>query len=293
MSVVHDARSILAALQPLTGARATGNVTVKAVPGPTAILKGGSYGVPVIQGAARYDRLVKVAQNPADKAGWTVAAGGTVVPCFTNVGGVDQVIPPGTLIRWFPAIDGTELASSTPAGLAGAAPNTSTVGIAQLAFYEELQPGAGMTLFRGAISRFPAVVLSWDGSGDAEPVGRGQWAQEQQWSLFVVASRQDADPARRMQGLLILDAIQEQLWGRGNVDGEGFSSPRGVDFSRRQSLPIDEKFFLYRARFSTMATYRQSETRTFSPWQKTKLDLETTDTPTFPTVVDNEFPMPQ
>lgn len=290
--IVHDARAIMACLQPLTGARASGNVTVNASPGPTATLKGGSYGAPIIGGAIRYDRLVKVAQNPADKAGWPIGAA-TVVPCFTNIGGLDQNIPAGTSIRWFPALQGIEAVSQTVGGLAGAGGDTSMTGVQELVFFEDIQPGAGMSLLKGAISRFPAVVLAWEGSGDAEFVGRGQWVQQQLWSIYVVVSRQDGDPNRRVQGLAIMDTIQNELWGRGAVDGEGFSTPNGAQFARRMALPIDPTFYVYRARVTTKSSYRQSEHRTFNPWAHTKLDMQTTDTPAFPTVVDNEFPMPQ
>lgn len=290
--IVHDARAIMACLQPLTGARASGSVTVNAVPGPTATLKGGSYGAPVIGGSIRYDRLVKVAQNPADKAGWPIGTG-TVVPCFTNIGGLDQNIPAGTSIRWFPALQGIEAASVTTAGLAGAGGDASMTGIQELVFFEDIQPGAGMTLFKGALSRYPAAVVAWEGSGDAEFVGRGQWVQQQLWSIYVVVSRQDADPSRRVQGLAIMDSIQSELWGRGAVDGEGFSTPNGAQFIRRRALPIDERFYVYRAWISTKSSYRQSEHRTFNPWLHTKLDMQTTDVVPLPTVVDNEFPMPQ
>lgn len=292
MSIVHDARAILAVLQPLTGPRASGSVAVSASPGPTAMLRGGSYGVPIVSGSARFDRLVKVAQNPTDPAGWLVGTG-TIVPCFSNIGGVDQNVPAGSHIRWYPTLEGIEALSVTAGGLSGAAPDPSVVGIAQLAFFEELKSGEGMKLLQGGLSRFPAVVLAWDGSGESEFVGRGQYVQQQLWSIYVVVSRQDSDTSRRMQGLLIMDAIQEQLWGRQNVDGEGFSTPNGAQFVRRQSLPIDQNYYLYRAQVTTKASYRKSEPRVFGPWQRTKLDTTTTDDPPLPTVVDNRFQMPQ
>jgi hypothetical protein len=292
VSVVHDARAIMACLQPLTGTRATGSVTVNAVPGPSAVLPGGSYGAPVIGGSIRYDRLVKAAPNPDNLAGWPVTTG-TVVPCFTNIGGGDQNIPAGTSIRWFPVATGIEPASVTPAGLTGGTPNESFAGVAQLVFFEEIKPGQGGNVLKGGLSRFPAVVLAWDGSGKAQFVGRGQWVQQQLWSLYVIVSRVDADPQRRVQGLTILDAIEDYLWGRQMVDGTGFSTPNGAQFERRLAMPIDPSFYVYRAQVTTKRSVRRFEPRTFSPWLRTKLDATTTDVVPFKLVDDNEFDMPQ
>jgi len=291
MSIVNDARAILACLQPLTGTRSSGNAVVTASPGPTVVLPANACAVPVIGGAIRYDRMVKVAKNPASSAGWTVGTA-TVVPMISNIGGADMNLPAGTPLRWWPAVPGVEAVSAVDgSGMTGGTLATGLTAIAQLAFFEDLAvPNLGEMLAKASISRFPAVVLAWEGSGDYSPIGRGQWTQQQQWGLYVIASRNDAEAARRLEGVVLLDAVCDQIWGQQEADGFHFSTPSGAQITGRKMLGASDRFYVYRASFTTGSSSNFKETRAFNPWTKTKLNASTADVVPLPLIVDNITP---
>jgi hypothetical protein len=147
------------------------------------------------------------------------------------------------------------------------------------------------------------VVLTWDsgGPGDNQTIsplsrprgGRGKTIEKQEWSVFVISSRQDADPARRLEGLAILDAVADIVTDRQIVDGFAFSSPAGAYIVGRERWAVQPGMYVYRLRLQTTGSRTMLDGRTFSPWLRTRLDVPTTDDPPLPLVRDNEFTMPQ
>ena len=298
--IIDTARALMAVLQPLTGDRAAGNLVVSAAPGPTAELPSNAYAVPVIAGSARYDLLFKTGVNPNTPAGgWTIGAA-TLVPMFSNVGGAAHNIPAATPMRWFPALEGIEPVSIVdPAGLAGAtAAPPGLSGVKQIAFFEELGVINGAEALRTAlVARFPALIVAWESTGPSTPLGRNNSAQKELWSVYVVVSRQDADPARRLEGLALVDAVTALLDGRASVDGFHFSSPSRIDITARQIVTVNESFAIYRVRFTTSSTSstQANSGLAVNPWLRTRLDI---DVPVpeseggYPLVNDNELDMP-
>ncbi len=296
MNIVAEARALMALLQPLTGDRAAGLVTVNAAPGPTAKMPPCTYGVPIVGGAARYDQLLKTVPNPDDREGWPVGLA-TPLPIVSNIGGPAMNLPGGTPVRWFPAPEGIESISVLDSGgLTGGLPPTGLAAVRQVAFFEELGVTNGAEILsRGLVGRFPAVVLAWESTGVSEFLGRNKWGQKQFWSFYVIASRVDAEASRRLEGLAILDALAGAVWGRTTVDGFHLSSPAGVMVESRQLVTALDQFSIYRVRVSNMTTATMDEYRTFNPWRRTRLDV-TTPSPApdgFPIITDNEVDMPQ
>jgi hypothetical protein len=296
MNLVAEARALMALLQPLIGDRATGNALVNAVPGPTATLPGSSYAVPVIGGAARWDLLVKVVENPATTDGsWPVSTT-TTIPVMANLGGPALNLPPGTVLRWFPTIEGIESTSLIdPAGLTGGTQLTGLTAVQQVAWFEELGAATGAEMLeKSLVTRFPSVVLAWESTGPRELVGRDRYLESQNWSYYIVTSRQTADPPRRLEGLMLVDAVRESIEGRMKVDGFGFSN-NGVNVMACSLVTVTPQWYVYRVRFSTQTSSSRKETRTFNPWIRTRLDV-LTPAPApdgLAVVVDNEVLMPQ
>lgn len=308
MSIIHDARALLALIQPLTGTRAAGTALVRSA-GATGSIPANAHAVPIVDGQVRPELLIKTVQNPTtDDHSWPVIQAGTPIPILSVLGGAGHNLGPGTVLRWLPAPDGIADSSSVVApGLRGGAPNTSYVGVAEAKIFEQLQaaPAPGLDLFRAGIARYPALMLVWQGSepddGQREqPLGRresrlgkGQTLQRQSWDLFVIVSRQESDPVRREQGLAIIDELREVMTDRQSVDGMPFSTIRPLSIHGSRRWLVGPSVYVYLMQFSTANVLKKREEREFSPWLTTRLDADTPDSPPFPIVDDKRFNMPQ
>lgn len=308
MSIVSTGRALLSLLQPITGARSTATATVRAVPGPTAVLPRNAYAVPIVQGAARWDRMLKVAKNPLfDDGHWDVAAGGTAVSMISMVGGKDMNLAVNTPVMWWPTLEGIEPRSTLTVAATGGTEPTGLAALKQVAFFEQLRPnltGAAQDLFKSLVSQFPGAVLTWEESSPADGsaidmtantnarVGRGIFLYQHAWDLFVITSRVDSDPQRREEGLALVEAITELLQDATSADGQVFSNPQGVRVVRRQRYFVAANFYVYRLSLVTVAAVNAKERRTFHDWVRTRFDADTTDTPPLRLVNDNEILMP-
>jgi hypothetical protein len=306
MSILDEARALMAVLQPLTGTRAAGNLTVRST-GATGLLPANAFAVPIVAGVMRHDLMIKTALNPANPAGWPVGIAGTAVPAITNIGGAAQNVPADSPVRWWPAVEGIEpMAAVAAGGLAGAQDPVGLTAVRELELFEQLRPnlqGGPQDLFRGTFSRFPAVMVTWEGSGPGDNqtisplrqegarVGRGRTIQKQEWNVFIVTSRLDSDPARREEGLVLVDAVAGILGERQFVDGFCFSAPAGAFIRGRSRWLISPAFYVYRIELVTTGSRVMQDARTYNPWLTTRLDVDTTDPVPFPVVDDNRFPM--
>lgn len=297
----------MAVLQPFTGTRSTGNLTVRSSPGASAVLPDNAYAVPIIGGAIRPELTIKTGVNPASPTGWTVVAAGTAVPALSVTGGADKNLPATTKVRWWPTIDGIEAESVVAVGgLTGGAAPTGLTAVKELAWFEQLQATdrASEDFWKGAMKGFPGLALVWDASGPADNqtvsplrrtgsrAGRGYQLHRNDWSIYVISSRLDTDAARREEGLAILDEVTGTLADRSEVDRINFSLPTGIEIFRRERVVVSKQFYIYRIAFCTVETLAFRERRTFSDWAVTRLDVDTTDTPAFPMVDNVRFPMP-
>lgn len=309
MSIISTGRSLLSLLQPLTGARSLGTATVKSSPGGSATLPAHSIAVPIIGGAMRFDRLLKVKENPATQpeGGWTVVAAGTSVPMISIVGGADMNIPAGTEIRWWPSIDGIEAKSLIPGAMGGAGEPSGLASLKSVAFFEQLRAdlsGAAIDMFKSMVSQYPAAILVWEDSGPADGnaidltaktsarVGRGIFLYQHSWDLFIISSRTDGDPQRREEGLALLEAMTELLQDATSADGLVFSNPQGVRIVRRQRWLVSPTFYVYRIQLVTVEATKRREARTFNDWTLTTLDVQTPDQQPLTTIYQNKIPMP-
>lgn len=291
--IVNSARAIMACLAPITGTRATGHLTVSSATGGTSVVvPDGAFAVPVIGGSIRYDRGLKVAQNPTSKAGWTVTAA-TSIPALSNVGGEPQNLAAGTEVRWFPTVSGVELVSVVAAGgLTGGTNPTEFASIQQIGFFDEIAPNAiGETLVKAVFARFPAVLVAWEGSSEATPLDQKHWTSQETFGLYVVGSRQDSDPARRVEAVSLCDRIRDNLVGRTTVDGKHFSSPHAVHVGPRRVLKNTGAEYVFRIAVTVSIVVDRNDNRTWADWTASRLDCDTADDPALRVVTDNRVSM--
>jgi hypothetical protein len=308
VSIIYSARALLALLQPLTGKRAMGTVTVRST-GATGLVDHSQHGIPVVNGSIQPALLFKTSRNPARTDGaWPVERAGTSVPILSVLGGLPHNLDEGTELRWLPTPEGIEATARVDSGgLSGGAPNDSYTGVAGIRFFDEIPntQQAAVEAFRSALPGFPGLVLAWDsqerddgmsgtplGEGPSR-LGRGQKLMRDTWNLFLLVSRMDSDPARRQQGLAILDEISETIADRYKADEMIVSTARGLSIHRLARGYMGPQFYVYLCQFSTAAVLRKRELREFSPWLHTRVDAHTTDSTPFDTVVNNLVNMPQ
>ena len=276
-STTRTERALMSVLSAagLLGARATGQAVVHAT-GPTATIPAGSYAVPLIGAPGSYGTdpslLVKVADPPV-----TITNAGTVVDLVAMTGGAAANLPAGTVLRWSPTIAGVEATSVVAdAGggvgmTGGAAP--SGVGTAQrIVSFEGVGKGpAAETFWAAAVGAFPALVVSWEGAGEAQRLGRGRASRMSRYRIYVVTTRLDGDNARRDEGKALLDAVGEVLCDRAAADGEVFSAPPlALLDAGRLVLPGPSAAYIYWQEIRVAETVSKLELRSFGPWTSSR-----------------------
>jgi hypothetical protein len=302
MSVLAQARGILAVLSPQTGTRATGAVTAIASSAPVVLQRGEYLSplVPAVSGAAPQlapERVFKVAENPATSDGsWTVAASpGTAVLIESNIGGARHNLSAPTTFRWDPPLDGLTPTAQLVATMTDGADPTFSEGLKNAVIFQEVGPSRSLDIFRSKLGAFPAAMLIWTGSQPADGVtlprtrrAQQMGASSQLWKelyvLQIIVSLDTSQHARRQQGLAILDDVTGWLTDRRSVDGYVVSAPDGIqlmarflDTGGREPGPFYQNFAVYGLRLAATHAFTRTDTRTYNDWLKTKLDATTSE----------------
>lgn len=297
--ILRMARGICSRLNPMVGTRATGGtISLRTTSGTYALAANAPlYASPVIGGSIRPDIVFKTS------GAYSLTTTPQTVQVRAVYGGADTNIHAGTVLRWLPPVSGLPAtATLTQALSGGAAPTDGSLEDAkQLLFLEQLTQQASAELFAGKATRFPTLVLAWDGSshdgkGDgtlAGRAGRGVSIIEESWTLFVVTSRQDAEDMRRMQGLLLMQRARRLLnnW-RTTEDGEILSAPAPLTVTRCRRVAVGPQVYVYALEVLAEHSEDRSivDTRAYPDWETSREQLQTTPTDEHPddplTVVD-------
>jgi hypothetical protein len=182
------------------------------------------------------------------------------------------------VLRWSPPIAGVEdtvVVADAGGGVGlsgGAAPDG--IGTAQrIVSFEGVGKGpAAETFWSAAVGAFPALVVSWEGAGEAQRVGRGRAARMSRYRVYVVTTRFDGDNARRDEGKALLDAVAEALCDRAAADGEVFSAPpTALLGAGRLVLPgPSSAAYVYWQEIRVAETVAKLELRSFGPWASSR-----------------------
>lgn len=205
---------LIAALGPLTGARANGEVTVTLDAG-TYELPFGTVGFPRVAGTLLLSYPV------ATLAPASLSTTPTAVPVRSLVGGLMANSDINTPIVWW------EHEFAVPEGvvstaISGAATVVGTFcQLEQIAWWDEL-PASGTLLendfARAGISSERFAILSWRGSAANEDraIDR-KWTRRDNWSITVVGGRCDDVAFRRAEVLRLADSVDALLHRRRSV----------------------------------------------------------------------------
>lgn len=280
-------RALFAQLSPLTGARATGTLTVLLDAAEQSLeLAANTYLIPVVSGQLRDDLLFKLAPNPVTLAtggGWPLLPGvPTAVGIRSNVGGARHNLAAGTVFRFAPALDSTIAVT-----LAANMTDGSDVGalVKRVAFFEDLDSSnPSKDIFAAKLGDYPALMLVWQDSEPAEGTsaglrqganrgGRGVRFMRERFVLYVITGRLDGDGSRRQDGLIVMQAVTQLLTDRArNIDGEQLSTVgAGVEVNERTRLRRGERHYIYALRLRLNQTQQPIDERTFNAWLKTSL----------------------
>lgn len=312
--IVNTMRGFGTLLAPLMGTRATGHVVVKST-APTGTVQGLISGIPTRTTdagnvMAADQATLRLEKNPATEDGsWDITDAGVAIPVTSILGGKNVNVPAGSPVRWDPIQEGVELVSVVDSGgMAGGDWASEALSVKGFHQFEDVGAReAWQALMASGATKFPAVVLFWQGSDPADgntvtrlnragsTVGRGKYLLSENWTLWVVTSRADADPTRRGDGLRLLQMISRELTNVNGIDGIAVSTPGGVDIHKRYRVAAGPNHYIYALDMATQAALTKKERRTYSPWLKTDLTakLPSMSDPDgeFPVVDHNIFPM--
>lgn len=292
-TIVRLERAVLSVLQPITGTRSVGTALVRAL-GADVVLPARSYAVPSPAsntGAAELEYRLLVKTTEAI----TVTSAGTSVPITSVLGGTDANLASGTVLLWDPPIAGIEPLSVIEDPLVGGTPNPDVDAVEQIVIFEGLGPAnTAQSMWQGGLGRYPALVVAWEDSSPVRRAGFGKTTRAHHMRVFVIVDRVDGHNQRRDQGKRILDAVDELLSDRAEVDGEVFSSPP-IKGGAQGRIALGQGSYVYFYDFVATHTTTRRDSRTRGPWNKTREQLTTTPTTDHPSdpldVVDQTHDM--
>jgi hypothetical protein len=277
------ARALLAALSPATGVRATGAITVTALPGAEPVeLPANTYLRPIVGGQLIEALYKTTVPTPGDV--WTVlpAAPESGIAITSNVGGARHNLPAGTVFRFDPVPDGLAPTATLDADMVDGSDAGALV--RSVAFFEELDAANPEKDIFASILTTPAIMLVWTMSEPAEGAlgGLRQGANRgsrsvkfwrENYVLYVVTARLASDTARRQEGLIIAQAATRLLTDRmRNDDGEQLSSVGGgVEVIGRARYRRDARRYIYALRLRVNQTLEPVlDGRVFQRWLRTQ-----------------------
>jgi hypothetical protein len=276
----------MATLQPATGDRASGPVTLTAS-GADVTVPRNTFAMPIIDGHRRPDLLLKTGEGPNEDGSWTVTSGGTAVTFISNIGGVRHNIPINTRISFDPPLIG--LVSTLPtadSAFTGGTDPTVFGTIKDMVIYENLDgPNFQIDLRRSAVTRFPCVLVTWMNTEPADGTTISQTHRATRSNRFGVLKEQ-SDHSRRHEGLEIIDTMAGLLTDRQSVDESPFSNPGGVQIRQiiRDISPENDyqKMYIYSLMLSTERNLQQTDSRVYSDWLLAVMDIYKPQDPALP-----------
>lgn len=275
--LIRQARAILSLMQPMNGDIATGVASCAALTAPTVLPKN-TYLLPILGGQIRPEYLFKTTTDT--NVGVTL----TAFPIKSILGNQDHNLPIGTKLVFDPPVEGLPQSATVSTACTGALLYTGFGSVRTVKLYESIPAGDLNEKLFNADAETPALILTWMGSGETDPAGRGVAHMEDRWMLYAISARSTSDHSRRAEGLYILDEATEWLFDRSHVDKECFSTPANIEITGRDRLAINPTTYAYTLSFKTQRTVSKRDRRVFPKWDTTTL--------TAPTTTGNGDPVP-
>jgi hypothetical protein len=286
-------RAILAALTPITGDRAAGEVVITAGPDELVSIPKNTYLLPVVNGQLRDDLPFKTTEAAAISASASLA-----VPVTSNIGGVRHNLPDGTVFRFRPKLPGV-LDEAVANGAMTGGTDTDALIRAAVVFEDLEEAGPAKDVFAAKVGDSPAVVLAWSAS---EPVdgssaglgtkstraGRGKQFWRETYVLYIRAGHLGSDHERRREGQLVAQAVTALLSDRKvNLDGEVLATiGGGVEIIQRAKLGRGPTYYLYGMRLRATQTIERADSRTFERWLTSRVQGAAEELPIVDVTVD-------
>lgn len=301
---INAGRALIAAMQPLTGARASGSIRIYAKLGMESRIERNSYWTPVISGRRQGSWLFKATVGPNADGSWTVTDAGTEVGFVSNIGGHKHNVDAGTV--FVPTVPDENLILSGPNAPAavddftGATEPGAYCGVKGMVLYETFDgPAYSLDIHRSQLTHFPGVIVAFQDLEPADGVATAQTNQSAvnagdgtkffklSFSITVITSKSESDLGRRQEGQIIADSIVALLNDKHMGDpGESLSNPGGIQVRRmfREDGPQDiyKKFYLYTVLVSAMVAVRRLDFRYFPPWLRAVMNVDKPQSPAVP-----------
>lgn len=279
MTIMHVGRRIMALLQPLTGDRSSGTVTIATTEETASLeLAKNTNILPILPSSAPGSTAVAVAhQRPFRLAeAVTVTPDGVDVAVTSLLGGIAHNLPAGTRFRIAPE-DNRIASIEASTDLAGATDYTGTGALKQVLMYEQIGGGnAQRDMFLAKLAgRCPAAVLVWESWTAQQRLASNKTKGLDTWSMHVVVSRADAGELRALEGLEILDLVMELVGMVEGVDGETITNGLSSLVNGARVTAADSAY-IYAVRFQTSRVITRRDTREFLEWLTTSYTLVTT-----------------
>ncbi len=303
-TTIDTGRSIMSALQPLTGTRARGQIRLFAKSGNQVTIPAFTFFMPVLDGQRHTSYLFKTIKGPNSDDSWTITDSGSLVDVVSNIGGVRHNIDQDTSFQTdIPHPDLVLTGAQAPTAVADFVDGTEPQGfggVRDMVLYDTFDgPDIFTDIHRSPLGQFPGVLLAFQ---DFEPADGVAIAQNNQsainagtdkkfykvsYTINVLTQRGEGDAARRQEGLLIADTIMQLLNDKHAGDpGECLSNPGGVQvrtmFRGSGPQPVYQKFYVYTILVSAMVTLKRLDFRSFNPWLRTLMNVDVPQEPKLP-----------
>lgn len=277
-------RAILAALGPLAGDCATGNVIATAT-GADVVLPPFTYGVPLIGGKFFYDRMLRVESTaPINVAavGPTVTSAGTSVLVRAVCGGSGGNLPEGTRVLWQPtptgiAPRGTVAASGLTGGITQDVQGRCARVVSFRTLGAEAQGGVTAAIWEAQGTGFPALVLAYRGDRRVAARSIASAQIEHLWRVHIVCADYLDNDERAIEALLLIDAVRDVLEGLADAYGDIFS---GVpcEVGNVTPLAFSPNSHVYGIDLTTTDAPRRTDVRltdgvSWQPWATARIQM--------------------
>ena len=279
-------RALLAALGPLAGSRAEGNVIVTAT-GADVTLPPFTYGIPVIGGKPIYSKMFRVVPSTpinVRSEGWTIDNGGTSVPVRAVCGGTEGNVPEiisGEPVRFLlqPPIAGLlPYGTIGPGGLTGGVREEGPGFCKRVVLLDSLPQGeATKNIWEAQGEGFPALVLSYLRGSTEQAVSVASERIAEQLRIHIISANYAGDDERSIESKLLISAVRDILTGLADFEGEVFAGPP-CEMGAATRLPFAPSAHVFAIDVTVSYVPERTDTRlgdgvSWQPWQTTRIQI--------------------